>query len=122
MKSKIEVKLNEILSNEYNVRYEPTVFYGKEYKLTVDFELTHKLTGQVIHFEYSGMNFFRKYYKILDVAKNNQNFYVIFDDENLNQQLDIMTNSTNLSKLTLEKTMNRIQTFYDKCRELSEMS
>lgn len=77
MRSKVETLLHQVLSEKYIVTYEPKNLYGSTYKLKVDFELKPIIgISPNVYLEYSGMNFFRKYYKILDVAKCNVNFYV----------------------------------------------
>ncbi len=111
MKSKIEEKLNKILSDKFIVKYEPTTFYGKTYSLKVDFAIKNNY-GDICYLEYSGMNFFKKYCKIIDVAKYNENFYVIFDDEKLESELEVLYSfKSNFSELTISKTLKRIEKF-----------
>lgn len=120
MRSKVETVLHQVLTEKYIVTYEPKILYGSTYKLKVDFELK-PIDGisPNVYLEYSGMNFFRKYYKILDVAKYNVNFYVIFDDEDLLTELEILKlTGTNLSELTLQKTIHRVEKFYSECKRL----
>lgn len=116
MKSAKEIKLFGILSEKYSVKYEPKKFHGELYSLKVDFELTDEY-GNVIYLEYSGMNFFKKYLKIIDVAQNNPNIFVIFDDEDMMSEIQRL-NESDLSYLTLQKTMTRINNFYKTCTEL----
>lgn len=124
MKSKIEIQLNEILKENYIVKYEPTILYGVEFSFKVDFSITTK-TNQVYYLEYSGMNFLKKYLKIIDILHQNKNLFIIYDDENLKTMLETFykyVNSENLddamSKNSIDRTINRIDTFYNKFKKL----
>lgn len=124
MKSKIEIQLNEILKEKYIVKYEPTILYGSEFSFKVDFSVTDN-KGNIYYLEYSGMNFLKKYLKITDVIHHNKNVFIIYDDENLKLMLDLFysyINSANLnndmSKNSIDRTINRINTFYTKFNQL----
>lgn len=124
MKSKIEFELNEILKSKFVVKYEPTKLSGSEYLLKVDFSIT-TTTGQIYYLEYSGMNFLKKYLKIIDILKNHGNVFIIYDDENLEQQIEKfykfinLNNSNNImSTDSVERTVKRIDDFYSKFNEL----
>lgn len=123
MKSKVEHFLNTALSEQFAVKYEPIILSGKSYSLKVDFSVISK-TGEICYLEYSGMNFLKKYLKIIDVAKNNPNFFVIYDDQHLPTQLDIFYRYVNaaeyqkLSEMTVNTTINRIETFYQNFKQL----
>ena len=128
MKSKVEEKifnkLRSELSEEYSIIYEPHQLIGSKYKLKVDYIINYN-SVPLLYVEYSGMNFFRKYLKLVDILKNNKFCVVIFDDENLDEEIDdiIMQIQRNqdlciLNRKSYFKTLKRIEVFNEEIQSL----
>lgn len=126
MASKPEIKILELLSNSFvaddNLFTQHSKIIGHKFKLLVDFTLINS-EGKTVYLEYSGMNYFRKYLKLVDITNHNPVF-TIFDDENLEDRLDyFVQNIGNPEKLRVESLNNintRIKQFIDEVNVLNK--
>jgi hypothetical protein len=125
MPSKPEIKILEILSKSFeeneNLFTQQPILYGSKYKLLIDFTIIN-CKGCSIHLEYSGMNYFKKYLKLVDITISN-NVFTIFDDENLEEKLQhFIDNINEPEKLRVESLLNinrRIKEFTDEIEALN---
>lgn len=127
IKSSKELFIYEYLTKHlpaHEIKYEPIKLSGVRYTLKVDF-IIDKQNCDPIYLEYSGMNFFKKYLKLVDILKNNTSCIVIFDDEELMSELDqlisFILNSKDISILNMKsyfKTLKRIDKFNEEILEL----
>lgn len=126
MASKPEIKILELLSNSFvindNLFTQHSKIIGHKFKLLVDFTLINS-EGKTVHLEYSGMNYFRKYLKLVDITNHNPVF-TIFDDENLEYRLEyFIQNINDPEKLRIESLNNintRIKQFIDEVNLLNK--
>jgi uncharacterized protein (DUF1015 family) len=126
MASKPEIKILELLSNsfivDYNLFTQHSKIIGHKFKLLVDFTLINS-EGKPVYLEYSGMNYFRKYLKLVDITNHTPTF-TIFDDENLEDRLEYFIQNINdpekLRVESLNTINNRIKQFIDEVNLLNK--
>lgn len=125
MASKPEIKILKLLANSFaigdNLFTQHSKILGQKFKLLVDFTLINS-EGNNVYLEYSGMNYFRKYLKLVDITNHNPVF-TIFDDEKLEDELGyFIQNINDPEKLRIESLNNinnRIKKFIDEINLLN---
>lgn len=116
MQSKPEIQILNILNDRFgsSVYYQHSTIYGNKYSLLVDYTIQLTPT-HLIHLEYSGMNYFRKYLKLVDVTVTNP-VYTIFDNEKLIPALTYFIDNIDTPNIlrdeSLLKITERIDSFY----------
>lgn len=122
-KSKIEQTIYDNLLNIfpepiYEVRYERNILIGTKYTLNIDFTV-YCNNVELVHVEYSGMNFFKKYLKLIDVCKQ-YNVFVIFDTDKMVHEISVLQSipPTKCSEYSNKKIFDRINKFNDEVSEL----